>query len=175
MVVACLAAATLDHDSLNLPPRMPKNCKNLYKLIYDRHLLQELRSSSHLGLVDSTTWECLHSLGVLRWQDQVAMDAPGITSRQRSRQEQCDQALRRQDPVAMDAPSITSWQTNKLKRCHRRWKRGCRAGLIAKLKANLWRMPLLSILLSNVCSLRTNWTTLNWTLQLNERWEIATA
>ena len=62
------------------------------------------------------------------------------------------EVLRRQDPVAMDAPSITSRQRSEQRRYDRDRRCGCRARLTAMLKANPQRMPLPAILLSKVRS-----------------------
>ncbi len=106
---------------------MPKIANT--QLAYDRQLLLKLRSSSDFSSINTTTWECLCSLGVLRRQD------PGAFG-------------------AADPPNSTSRQRTKQRRCDQRRKRGCRGGLTAKLKANPYKTPLPSIFLSNVRSLK---------------------
>lgn len=82
---SCSAVAALARDSYGYfgeytPSTMPITINTDGKVIYDRHLMLELRSYSNQGSIDTTTWERIQGLGVLCRQGSVAYEAADSTS-----------------------------------------------------------------------------------------------
>ncbi|KAK3536811.1 hypothetical protein QTP86_025588 [Hemibagrus guttatus] len=92
--------------------------------VYDRQTLLELGNHAPANVHDEL-WKNLRNLGLLRRPGPESSASPDAGGQERSRQKQCT----------------------------RKRKRGKRAGVRARLKTNPSRPSLLSILLSNVCSL----------------------
>ncbi len=136
MASPCLAAATLAPDSIGylIGNKLLRQASSAVyvqhsraRLIYDRHFMLELRKVRSSGIVDTITLDTLHSLGLLCLPDPAAYEAAVC-------------------------PTDTGCSRRRRRRCDRKWKRGSRGGLTAKLKANPCRTPLPSILLANVRS-----------------------
>ncbi len=148
------AAAALAHNSfdklgLNMASKPVKSVttaqRNIAKHIYDRQFMLSLRGSSGFGSVNTKTLTTLHNLGLLHWSDPAACEAA-------------------------EFPTSTGRPRERRRRCDRKQKRGCRGGLVAKLKANPFKWPLPSILLANVRSLENKLDYLN--LDLSTKPEI---
>lgn len=144
MAAPCMAAATSAPDSdvcflSNILSVPLQTCTRIASNSSSLHGLRNSNFAKNLfGVNLVVELETLSEQGILHREDQgacKAADSPPTTSRHWRWRKRCER------------PSTCR------KRCARRSKRGKRAGISARLKANPYRPALLSILLSNVRSL----------------------